>query len=133
MVEHTVAAGERLDTVTARYLGDPTQFWQICDANHVLEPDELEVVGGTVHVALPRLMRPIRVLIGLLGIRLIAVARNRSCAATAAGSARGPDRRQVTNDADGDDGFQLTLSSAKNEPARLRPARGPACSTRSAA
>jgi hypothetical protein len=29
VVEHTFAAGERLDTVTARYLGDPTQFWQI--------------------------------------------------------------------------------------------------------
>lgn len=55
VVEHTFAAGERLDTVTARYLGDPTQFWQICDANLVLEPEELEVVGGTVHVALPRL------------------------------------------------------------------------------
>ena len=55
VVEHTFAAGERLDTVTARYLGDPTQFWQICDANLVLRPEELEVVGGTVHVALPRL------------------------------------------------------------------------------
>lgn len=55
VVEHTFAAGERLDTVTARYLGDPTQFWQICDANLVLQPEELEVVGGTVHVALPRL------------------------------------------------------------------------------
>jgi hypothetical protein len=55
VVEHTFAAGERLDAVTARYLGDPTQFWQICDANLVLQPEQLEVVGGTVHVALPRL------------------------------------------------------------------------------
>ena len=55
VVEHTFAAGERLDTVTASYLGDPTQFWQICDANLVLRPEELEAVGGSVHVALPRL------------------------------------------------------------------------------
>jgi len=55
VVEHTFAAGERLVSVTARSLGAPTQFWQICDANLVLRPEELEVVGGTVHVALPRL------------------------------------------------------------------------------
>jgi len=55
IVEHAFAAGERLDRVTARYLGDPTQFWQLCDANLVLRPEELEEVGRTVHVALPRL------------------------------------------------------------------------------
>jgi hypothetical protein len=55
IVEHTFAAGERLDRVTARYLGEPTQFWQVCDANLVLRPEELEEVGRTVHVALPRL------------------------------------------------------------------------------
>jgi hypothetical protein len=56
VVEHGFAAGERLDTITARYLGDPTQFWQICDANLVLRPEELEEeVGRVIHVALPRL------------------------------------------------------------------------------
>ena len=55
IVEHAFAAGERLDRVTARYLGDPTQFWQICDANLVLRPEELEEVGRTVHIGLPRL------------------------------------------------------------------------------
>jgi len=55
VVEHGFAAGERLDTVTARYLGDPTQFWQICDANLVLRPEELEDIGRVIHVALPRL------------------------------------------------------------------------------
>jgi hypothetical protein len=55
IVEHAFAAGERLDTITARYLGDPTQFWQICDANLVLRPEELEDVGRTIDVALPRL------------------------------------------------------------------------------
>ena len=56
VVEHRFAAGERLDTITARYLGEPTQFWQICDANLVLRPEELEdEVGRVIHVAMPRL------------------------------------------------------------------------------
>jgi hypothetical protein len=53
LVEHTVVQGERLDNITARYLGDPTQFWQVCDANGVLEPAELEQLGRTVRIALP--------------------------------------------------------------------------------
>ena len=53
LVEHTFAQGERLDNITARYLGDPTQFWRICDANVVLQPTELEEVGRTIRIALP--------------------------------------------------------------------------------
>lgn len=53
LVEHTVVQGERLDNITARYLGDPTQFWQLCDANNVLEPAELEELGRAVRIALP--------------------------------------------------------------------------------
>jgi len=30
-----------LDNVTYTYLGDPTQFWRMCDVNHVLLPCEL--------------------------------------------------------------------------------------------
>jgi hypothetical protein len=57
LVEHAVAQGDRLDTITARYLGDPTQFWRICDANDTLRPDELEEPGRTVRIALPLLAR----------------------------------------------------------------------------
>ena len=53
LVEHTVVQGERLDNITARYLGDPTQFWQVCDANGVLDPAELEELGRAVRIALP--------------------------------------------------------------------------------
>jgi len=53
LVEHTVAQSERLDNITARYLGDPTQFWQVCDGNNVLEPAELEELGRAVRIALP--------------------------------------------------------------------------------
>lgn len=55
LVEHTVAQGERLDNITARYLGDPTQFWRVCDANNVLRPEELtEEVGRVIKIALPQ-------------------------------------------------------------------------------
>lgn len=53
LVEHTVAQGERLDNITARYLGDPTQFWLVCDANDVLRPEELEETGRVIEIALP--------------------------------------------------------------------------------
>ena len=55
LVEHTVAQGERLDQITARYLGDPTQFWRVCDANNVLQPEELEQTGRVVKIALPNI------------------------------------------------------------------------------
>jgi hypothetical protein len=46
--------GERLDNLTARYLGDPTQFWRVCDANEVFRPDELtETPGRTIDIAMP--------------------------------------------------------------------------------
>lgn len=52
--EHTVVQGDRLDNLTARHLGDPEQFWCLCDANGVMRPDELtEVVGFKVRITLP--------------------------------------------------------------------------------
>ena len=54
LVEHTVAQGERLDNITALYLGDPTLFWRLCDANLVLRPDELEQVGRVITIVLPQ-------------------------------------------------------------------------------
>ena len=53
LVEHTFMQGERLDLITARYLGDPTQFWRVCDANNVLQPEELEVTGQLIKIAMP--------------------------------------------------------------------------------
>jgi hypothetical protein len=54
LVSHAIAQGERLDHLAARYLGDPTQFWRICDANGVLRPEELvEEPGRRVDVPLP--------------------------------------------------------------------------------
>ena len=54
LAEHRVAEGDRLDNVTARYLGDPTQFWRLCDANVVLKPEELEAIGRVIRIAMAR-------------------------------------------------------------------------------
>jgi hypothetical protein len=52
-VEHIVTQGERLDNITARYIGDPTQFWRICDVNLILEPDELtDEIGRSIKIAI---------------------------------------------------------------------------------
>lgn len=51
--EHVVAEGDRLDNVTARHLGDPLQFWRLCDANSALHPAELEEVGRRLRITLP--------------------------------------------------------------------------------
>ena len=51
--EHVVTEGERLDNITARYLGDPEQFWRICDANPIMQPEELEAIGRRIRITLP--------------------------------------------------------------------------------
>jgi hypothetical protein len=55
IVEHVFTAGDRLDNITAKYLGDPLLFWQICDANNVLAPSELENIGTVIKITLPPL------------------------------------------------------------------------------
>ena len=39
--DRDVVAGDRLDNLAARYLGDPEQFWRLCDANGAMRPEEL--------------------------------------------------------------------------------------------
>lgn len=52
--EHTVLQGQRLDNVAAQYLGDPTLFWRLCDANKALNPNELtETVGRKLKITMP--------------------------------------------------------------------------------
>jgi hypothetical protein len=52
--EHTVTEGERLDHIAAKYLGDPEQFWRLCDANGAVRPNELIAsVGRTIRITLP--------------------------------------------------------------------------------
>jgi len=54
VIEHVVTQGDRLDLLAARYLGDPTLFWQICDENDVMKPEELnERIGQIIKITLP--------------------------------------------------------------------------------
>jgi hypothetical protein len=52
--EHVVAEGERLDQITAKYLGNPEAFWRVADANRAMRPDALtETVGRRLRITLP--------------------------------------------------------------------------------
>ncbi len=52
--EHVVVQGDRLDNITARYLGDPLQFWRVCDANRAMRPEALtEEIGRRLRITLP--------------------------------------------------------------------------------
>jgi hypothetical protein len=49
-----VVQGERLDHLSAKYLGDPEQYWRICDANDAIMPDALvEPPDRTLKISLP--------------------------------------------------------------------------------
>jgi len=41
-----VQDGDRPDLIAFRALGDPEQFWRLCDVNRVMAPAELTAVGG---------------------------------------------------------------------------------------
>jgi hypothetical protein len=54
LLEHTVTEGDRMDNLAAQYLGDPEQFWRICDANGAIRPEELtETIGRRLRITLP--------------------------------------------------------------------------------
>jgi hypothetical protein len=58
---HVVSEGERLDNIAVRYLGDPEQFWRICDANNTLSPFELTLkTGRKIRITLPEGIRGTR-------------------------------------------------------------------------
>lgn len=51
---HVVAQGDRVDTIAAQHIGDPEQFWRLCDGNGVLRPaDVTDVLGRRVRIPLP--------------------------------------------------------------------------------
>lgn len=52
--EHRVESGDRLDNLAARYLGDPQQYWRLCDGNGAMRPDDLTgTVGRRLRITLP--------------------------------------------------------------------------------
>ena len=46
IAEVVTESGDRLDTVTAKVLSDPLQFWRVCDGNGVLNPFDLVAETG---------------------------------------------------------------------------------------
>jgi hypothetical protein len=51
---HHVGAGERPDLLAQRFFGNPGQWWQIADANPVLDPQELTAEPGrAIDIPLP--------------------------------------------------------------------------------
>lgn len=54
LVEVTFVQGDRLDLIASRTLGDPEQFWRICDACNAMNPSELSLPGRTLRVPLPQ-------------------------------------------------------------------------------
>ena len=52
--EFEVTEGDRLDNITAKTLGDPEQFWRICDMNYAMNPTELTAeIGRRLIIPLP--------------------------------------------------------------------------------
>lgn len=55
LVEVSWVDGDRLDLIAARTIGDPEQFWRICDANNMMNPfDEPAEPGDRLRVPLPQ-------------------------------------------------------------------------------
>lgn len=51
---YRVRQGDRVDVIAGTLLGNPLSYWQICDANLVLEPADLTAVPGAfIVVTLP--------------------------------------------------------------------------------
>lgn len=54
---HTLSQGDRLDNITNQYLGDPTQFWRVCDANTAMNPVDLtaeDEIGRSLVIPVPQ-------------------------------------------------------------------------------
>lgn len=55
LAEVTVNQGDRLDNITAKTLGDPEQFWRVCDINNALKPSEMTgEIGRKLLIPLPQ-------------------------------------------------------------------------------
>ena len=52
--EHMVKEGDRPDLLAYETFGDAEQFWRLCDANDVTDPNELTAEPGRrIHITLP--------------------------------------------------------------------------------
>ena len=52
---YTVTTGDRLDLIANAEIGDPSQWWQIADANRAMWPEDLTAtVGAVLRITLPQ-------------------------------------------------------------------------------
>ncbi len=52
---YTVQVGDRLDLIANAQIGDPSQWWQVADANRAMWPEDLTATAGTVlRITLPQ-------------------------------------------------------------------------------
>jgi hypothetical protein len=52
--ERRIVQGDRIDNLAYEILGDPEQFWRLCDANNMLDPQQLTAeVGRLIRITLP--------------------------------------------------------------------------------
>lgn len=61
LTQVSVTQGDRLDLIAARTLGVSEQYWQVCDANPVLNPFDLSgaaAAGRTIRVPMPQTPAP---------------------------------------------------------------------------
>ncbi|MCG2784875.1 MAG: hypothetical protein L6461_07185 [Anaerolineae bacterium] len=55
LTQVTVIQGDRLDLLTSRTIGDPEQFWRVCDASNAMDPVDLtRDPGRIVTVPIPQ-------------------------------------------------------------------------------
>jgi hypothetical protein len=55
LTEVTVVQADRLDLIAVRTLGDPEQFWRICDASDAMNPPDLTAIPGkSVRIPIPQ-------------------------------------------------------------------------------
>lgn len=50
LYEYTVVEGDRRDLLAARHLGDPELWWQLADANGIIDPRRLDEPGRVLRI-----------------------------------------------------------------------------------
>jgi hypothetical protein len=51
---YTTVQSDRLDSISAKFFGDPLLYWRICDANRAMRPAELtDTIGTQLNITLP--------------------------------------------------------------------------------
>jgi len=52
--KYVVIDGDRLDNLSAKFMGNPLLFWMLCDANAAVDPDDLtSQLGRSISIPLP--------------------------------------------------------------------------------